>query len=181
MILASSVTSACEVPALYPVTVVAMPAARPPTPIVVLAIEVAVWTALATALIVSEVALAIWAKPAAMPPMLQEREAAMMAMLMMSAAASLAFCLSMPDFSSALARPSIILSMAPVSFRMSEVTAMAAPAMANPAAAPPVTTVVTTAATTARMAPSQPKMRLAVRALAASSIFLIDSVILSLR
>ena len=100
----------------------------------------------------------------------------------MPAAQAFASALLMPKFScmdSAIL--SMILSAAPVSLNTSCVTARAAPAIAKPAAAPPVTAVTTTAAITAKIAPSQPSMRLALAAFSAFFAALIDSSILSRR
>ena len=150
----------------------------------VLAIDVADCAILATLAAVSAMsatALPTDANPATMPPMLQPSETAMMAKLTISAAAILAPFLLMPDFSSDSAIALTSLSVKPVSLMTSADTATTAPAMANAAAAPPVTTVVTIAAATAMIAPSHPKMRLARRDFAASSIFLSVSSILPLR
>ena len=155
-------------------------AAIEPTPSAVPPIETTVCTTFATVLTRSDSTRPVCTMPPIMPPMLHPSEMAMMERLRMSEAASLAF--SLPSESSIdFAMASVILSIAPVSLRISEVTATTAPAIANAAAAPPVTTVVTIAAATATMAPIHPKMRLTRRDFAASSIFFIDSSIFSLR
>ena len=122
------------------------------------------------------------AAPDTMLPMPHPSEATQSVRLQISEAASLASLLLMPwaDFmwsASALT----ILSIAPVSFKRSDETAMAAPAIANPAARPPVTTVSTAAATTATIAPIQLKARLQIEAFSASFIFLMDLSICSMR
>ena len=125
--------------------------------------------------VVDTVSATAFAAPTA-EPMEQPSWAAMIEMLMMSEAASCASDLLMPYFSCKCSASALVKdSIAPVSFMTSAPTASAAPAMAKPAAAPPVTTVTITAATTAMIAPSQPKMRLAKRDFSASSIFLKDS------
>ena len=161
------------------------PEASPPALTAVLAMVTTLWTvvavveaeaAVAPAAAASAAAFAALAAALAAEPIAQPSCATMIEMLMMSEAASCACDLLMPYFSCRCSDSLLVSdSIAPVSFMTSAVTASAAPAMANAAAAPPVTTVTTTAATTARIAPSQPKTRLAMRAFSASSIFLNDA------
>ena len=139
-------------------------------------------TAFAPVAAASAAALPAAAIPETMLPMLHPSCSAMIEMLTMREAASMALFLSQPYFSCRWsANFSTIVSIAPVSVNVSAVTAITAPAIAKPAAMPPVTMVSATAAATARTAPIQPKMRLILEAFSAFSIFLMDSSICFMR